>query len=247
MQRDLKTYCFDLDKTICFQKVDKDYYNSYPDMEMVRKINILYEQGHEIIIFTARGMSKFNSDIDRILNAYDEITRKQIKSWGLKFHRLIFGKPSYDFIIDDKAISIEDFKKKNSPNKGFVAGMFDVIHPGYIHMFETVKKNCEYLIVGLHENPKIERDTKSSPILSVDDRKKILESIKYVDEVITYKTEKDLYDILINEKVNVRFLGDDYIDVKFTGCDLKIPIIYIDRSHGWSSTKFKNKIIDGKN
>ena len=114
-------------------------------------------------------------------------------------------------------------------------------------MFETVKKNCEYLIVGLHENPKIERDTKSSPILSVDDRKKILESIKYVDEVITYKTEKDLYDILINEKVNVRFLGDDYIDVKFTGCDLKIPIIYIDRSHGWSSTKFKNKIIDGKN
>ncbi len=243
----INTYCFDLDKTICFQHIDKDYYNSYPDLEMIKKINFLYNQGHKIIIFTARGMSKFNGNINDVLNAYEDITEKQIKSWGLNFHKLIFGKPSYDFIIDDKAILIDDFKKTNLPIKGFVAGMFDIIHPGYIHMFDTIKNSCDYLVVGLHEDPRIERSNKSAPVLSVEDRKKILESIRYVDEVITYSTEKDLYDILKNGEFNIRFLGEDYLNTNFTGCDLEIPIQYIDRSHGWSSTKYKNKLINGKN
>ena len=62
--------------------------------------------------------------------------------------------------------------------------------------------------------------------------------------IITYETESDLYEILMNEKIDVRFLGDDYNDKAFTGDDLDIPIHYLDRSHGWSTTKFKRLIAE---
>ena len=52
------------------------------------------------------------------------------------------------------------------------------------------------------------------------------------------------YNLLNKIKPDVRFLGDDYIGRTFTGDDLNIPIVYLDRSHGWSTTKFKNLIAD---
>jgi len=126
--------------------------------------------------------------------------------------------------------------------KGVIAGNFDVIHPGYIEMFEEMKKNCTVLIVLLHTDPSIERPHKHKPILSSDERKKILLSLKYVDDVIRYTYEEQLYDLLRVGEFNVRFLGDDYTNKPFTGDDLKIPIHYLNRDHGWSTTKFKKLI-----
>ena len=72
----------------------------------------------------------------------------------------------------------------------------------------------------------------------------ILLSLKQIDRIITYQIESDLYDILKTEQIDIRFLGDDYKDKSFTGDDLGIPIHYLDRSHGWSTTKFKKLIAD---
>jgi len=126
--------------------------------------------------------------------------------------------------------------------KGIIAGNFDVIHPGYIEMFKEMSKNCTVLIVLLHTDPSIERPHKLKPILSSGERKEILESIKYVDDVIRYTYEEQLYDLLKVGEFDVRFLGDDYKDKPFTGDDLKIPIHYLNRDHGWSTTKFKKLI-----
>ena len=128
--------------------------------------------------------------------------------------------------------------------KGVTAGNFDVLHPGYIEMFKEMKKNCSVLIVLLHTDPSIERPEKLKPILSSRERKDMLESIKYVDDVIRYTYEEQLYDLLKLGQFDVRFLGDDYKDKPFTGDDLKVPIHYIDRSHGWSTTKFKRLIAE---
>ena len=59
---------------------------------------------------------------------------------------------------------------------------------------------------------------------------------------LIYKTEKELYKILNDGDYNVRFLGDDYIGKTFTGSDLDIPIHYLNRDHGWSTTKYKQLI-----
>ena len=125
---------------------------------------------------------------------------------------------------------------------GVIAGNFDVIHPGYIHMFDECKNYCDTLLLLLHDDPSVERPEKIKPILSLDERTMILNSLKQIDQIITYKTESDLYEILMNKKIDVRFLGDDYRDKSFTGDDLDIPIHYLDRSHGWSTTKFKKLI-----
>ena len=128
--------------------------------------------------------------------------------------------------------------------KGVIAGNFDVIHPGYIKMFTEMKKNCVVLVVLLHTDPSIERPHKLKPVLSSDDRKDILMALENVDDVIRYTYEEQLYDLLKVGEFDIRFLGDDYIDKPFTGDDLKIPIHYLNRDHGWSTTKFKKLIAE---
>lgn len=129
-------------------------------------------------------------------------------------------------------------------NIGIIAGNFDVIHPGYIAMFKECKSNCDKFIVLLHTDPSIERPHKLKPILNVQDRIEMLNCFEQIDDVVTYTTEAELYDIIADRKaqIKVRFLGDDYKDKEFTGKDLNIPIHYINRDHGWSTTKFKKLI-----
>lgn len=129
-------------------------------------------------------------------------------------------------------------------NVGVIAGNFDVIHPGYIYMFNECKKHCDILLLLLHDDPSIERPEKIKPILSLEERIMVLSSLNQIDQIITYQTESDLYEILKKTKIDIRFLGDDYKDKPFTGDDLEIPIHYLDRSHGWSTKKFKKLIAD---
>ena len=127
-------------------------------------------------------------------------------------------------------------------SKGVIAGNFDVIHPGYIKMFKEASSNCDCLIVLLHSDPSIERPGKLKPILTVEERKEMLLELKSVRDVFVYTYEEQLLDLLRMGEFNVRFLGDDYKGRPFTGDNLKIPIHYISREHGWSTTKFKQSI-----
>ena len=126
--------------------------------------------------------------------------------------------------------------------KGVICGNFDVIHPGYIKMFKECAANCDCLIVLLHTDPSIERPHKLKPILSVEERTEMLLELKSVCGVHIYTYEAQLLDLLKMGEFNVRFLGDDYIDKPFTGDNLNIPIHYLNRDHGWSTTKFKKLI-----
>jgi glycerol-3-phosphate cytidylyltransferase len=126
--------------------------------------------------------------------------------------------------------------------KGVICGNFDVIHPGYIKMFKECAANCDCLIVLLHTDPSIERPHKLKPILSVEERTEMLLELKSICGVHIYTYEAQLLDLLKMGEFNVRFLGDDYIDKPFTGDNLNIPIHYLNRDHGWSTTKFKKLI-----
>ena len=126
--------------------------------------------------------------------------------------------------------------------KGVIAGNFDIIHPGYIKMFREMGLYCNVLIVLLHTDPSIERPHKLKPILSVEERKEMLMQIRPIRDVIRYTYEEQLHDLLKMGEFDIRFLGDDYKDKPFTGDNLNIPIHYLDRGHGWSTTKFKKLI-----
>ena len=126
--------------------------------------------------------------------------------------------------------------------KGVIAGNFDVIHPGYIKMFKEAANNCDCLIVMLHTDPSIERPHKLRPILSVDERIEMLSELNSVCGVHVYTYENQLLELLRIGEFDIRFLGDDYKGKPFTGDSLNIPIHYLNRDHGWSTTKFKTLI-----
>jgi glycerol-3-phosphate cytidylyltransferase len=123
--------------------------------------------------------------------------------------------------------------------RGIIAGSFDIIHPGYIRMFkEAREKYCDSLTVALHTQP----ETKTKCILSVEERVEILSSIKFVDNIIIYENERELSKILEENKFNVRILGDDYLGKNITGPEFSEEIVYINRSHGWSTSRMKELI-----
>jgi len=129
---------------------------------------------------------------------------------------------------------------------GFTCSCFDLLHAGHILMLKDAKKQCDYLIVGLQTDPSIDRLHKNKPIESLDERKIQLEAVKYIDKIIIYKTENDLYQLLQEIKPNIRILGSDYINKSFTGDDLDIQIYYHERNHNYSTTNLKEKISTSK-
>ena len=126
--------------------------------------------------------------------------------------------------------------------KGVIAGNFDVMHPGYIKMFKEASAYCDCLIILLHTDPSIERSDKLKPILNVDERFEMLNEIKSICGVHIYTYEAQLLDLLSMGEFDIRFLGDDYKGKPFTGDNLSIKIHYLNRDHGWSTTKFKTLI-----
>ena len=129
------------------------------------------------------------------------------------------------------------------PKVGFVASCFDLLHAGHCLMLKDAKQQCDYLVAALQTDPTIDRPEKNKPIQSFEERKIQLEAVKYIDEIIIYETEEDLYKKLLDINPNVRILGSDYIGKSFTGDDLDIPIYYHKRNHNYSSTNTRKKIL----
>ena len=233
-------YCFDLDGTICDtplrpSDLKPGYLEATPFPFMVEQVNRLYDEGNHIIIMTARGRG---SGID-----WTDLTVKQLELWGVKYHELepMFHKPTADIFIDDKGMSVEEWKKTVPPKKGIIAGAFDVIHPGYIRMFKDAKEHCNHLTVALHEDPSMARPHKLKPVQTVEERKEILYAIKYVDNVVVYQAEETFLSYL--KDYEIRFLGTDYMDGSYTGKDIAIDVVWLDReTHDYSTTKLKTQI-----
>ena len=104
-------YYVDIDDTICIRSdhTDLNYENSKPIKERIEFINQLYDDGHTIVYWTARGTG---TGID-----WSETTQRQFSDWGVKYHELRFGKPIYDLFIDDKNINSENFFDNHTKEK----------------------------------------------------------------------------------------------------------------------------------
>lgn len=130
-----------------------------------------------------------------------------------------------------------------SEKVGIVASCFDLFHAGHILMLFEAKHNCDRLVVALQSDPTIDRPEKNKPIQGLFERFVQVEACEFVDQVIPYDTEADLYNLLAGYDWDIRFLGDDYRGrTDYTGYDLNIPIHYCSRKHGYSSSALRAKI-----
>ena len=130
---------------------------------------------------------------------------------------------------------------------GIVASCFDLFHAGHVLMLMEAKDQCDRLVVALQSDPTIDRPEKNKPVQALSERYIQLEACKFVDQIVPYDTEADLYNLLAGLDWDVRFLGMDYIDrTDFTGYDLDIPIHYCSRRHNYSSSGLRERILKAK-
>jgi glycerol-3-phosphate cytidylyltransferase len=129
---------------------------------------------------------------------------------------------------------------------GITFSTFDLFHAGHVKMLEEAKRHCDYLIVGLQTDPTIDRENKNKPIQSLVERYVQLKACKFIDEIVPYSTEKELLEILQCFKIDIRIIGEDYLDKDFNGkqfcIENGIEIYYNSRKHNFSSSSLRNKI-----
>jgi glycerol-3-phosphate cytidylyltransferase len=140
--------------------------------------------------------------------------------------------------------AVHEYKK--GPMKiGFACGVFDLFHAGHVLMLEECKEHCDFLIVGLNSANEFDigiNPGKKRPIYNLEHRKLIIESCKYVDKVIVYNNEKELEVVLRNEKIDIRFLGEDYRNRPITAPEAVNEIYYTNRDHGLSTSLYRTMI-----
>lgn len=125
---------------------------------------------------------------------------------------------------------------------GFVAGAFDLLHPGHILMLADAADQCDYLVVGLHIDPSLERLEKNWPVMSVGERAAILRAIRWVDDLVPYSTEADLERVLEDLKPDVRIIGSDWRGKKITAPNAAKRIHWHERKHNWSSSELRRRV-----
>ena len=104
------TIVIDVDDTVCFTE-NRDFDNSRPSPEVIKRINELHDEGWRIVFFTARG-AKSCKTLEEREKKYREITERWLIKNGVKFDDLLFGKPNADYYVDDKNISIDEFIRR---------------------------------------------------------------------------------------------------------------------------------------
>ena len=110
-------------------------------------------------------------------------------------------------------------------------GCFDILHTGHIELLKFAKSKGDFLFVGIDSDKRVKNlKGEKRPINSQWDRKKMLESIKYVDKVFIFDDEHNMEEILIDNKIDLIVIGNEYTDKKVTGsrfCEIsffkKIP------------------------
>ena len=127
---------------------------------------------------------------------------------------------------------------------GFTAGCFDLLHAGHVLMLQEAKAVCDYLVVGLHVDPSIEREGKNKPVQSLVERQIQLEAVKYVDKVVVYCIEEELMEILSAHDINIRVIGEEYEDKVYKGKGMTQYVHYNIRNHEYSTTELRKRVME---
>ena len=141
--------------------------------------------------------------------------------------------------------------RKKKFKRGYTSGVYDMFHIGHLNIFKNAKDYCDFLIVAVSTDELVHEYKNHYPIIPFAERKAIVESIKYVDAVVSQET-MDKKIAAIKYGIDVMFVGDDWKgtekwdriekDLKEIGVDL----IYLPHTNGISSTILRKKINKGE-
>ena len=131
---------------------------------------------------------------------------------------------------------------------GYTTGVFDMFHIGHLNILRRAKEQCDYLIVGVSTDELCMSYKHKTPIIQYEERKAIVEAIKYVDEVVP-QVDRDKFGAWERLHFNRMFVGDDwkgselFAEVEKQFSDIGVDIVYFPYTKGTSSTLLKEKIL----
>lgn len=132
--------------------------------------------------------------------------------------------------------------------KGYTAGVYDMFHVGHLNLLINAKNYCDHLIVAVSTDEVVEANKHKAPVIKYGDRVRIVEAIRYVDEVVPQTDYADKVGAAKKYGIDVMFVGDDWkgtekwnrieAELKEIGVDL----IYLPYTHSVSSTMLREII-----
>lgn len=134
---------------------------------------------------------------------------------------------------------------------GYTDGVYDLFHVGHLNMIQAAKKDCEYLIVGVHGDDVVESYKNRRPIICEEDRKRIVASIKGVDKAVINRF-RDKIELWKLHQFDVIFIGDDWkgterwINFERELAKIGVDVVYVPYTKGISTTELREKIKNGE-
>lgn len=131
---------------------------------------------------------------------------------------------------------------------GYTDGAYDLFHVGHLNMIQEARRRCEYLIVGVHGDDVVEAYKHRRPVISEEDRRRIVESVKGVDraEVTRFRDKLRLWELYRFDAV---FIGDDWrgterwkrFEEALAG--VHVDVVYVPYTRGVSTTEIRQRIL----
>ncbi len=120
----------------------------------------------------------------------------------------------------------------------FTNGCFDILHRGHIELFKHCKEVGDVLIVGIDSDQRVkELKGEKRPINSQEDRKLMLDSLKYIDNVFIFDNQIQLENLIKNVNPDIMVVGSDYKNKTVIGSQYAKKLIFFERINEYSTTK----------
>jgi D-beta-D-heptose 7-phosphate kinase/D-beta-D-heptose 1-phosphate adenosyltransferase len=123
----------------------------------------------------------------------------------------------------------------------FVNGTFDVLHYGHFRLLEAAAELGNKLYVAIDTDERIkEKKGEHRPFHNIMERKEMLESIKWVDNVFAFGSDNELITLIRAIDPDIYVIGSDYKNKPIVGSEYLRNIVFIPRIEKFSTTKIMN-------
>ena len=134
---------------------------------------------------------------------------------------------------------------------GYTTGVFDMFHIGHLNILKQAKQHCDILIVGVTTDELCQSYKNKLPIIPYEERKAIIEAIKYVDKVVP-QLNRDKFNAWEEYKFDIMFVGDDWkgselfevVERKLNAVGCRV--VYLPYTQGTNSTILREKVLNNK-
>lgn len=132
--------------------------------------------------------------------------------------------------------------------RGYTAGVYDMFHVGHLNVIMNAKQHCEYLIVAISTDEVVLKNKHKKTIINYEDRARIVEAIRYVDEVVPQVDYSDKKSAAVKYGIDVMFVGDDWQGTEKWNrierelSEIGVDVVYLPYTQSISSTILREKI-----